>query len=252
MNTVIEIKDITKSFENKQVLKGVSLDIFKGETLVLLGGSGSGKSVLLKCITGLLKPNSGSIKVFSEEITTADEDLLALIRRRTGILFQGGALFDSMNVFDNVAFGVLELNKNISENELENIVKENLELVGLNGIEKLMPSELSGGMRKRVALARAVAIKPEILFYDEPTTGLDPISSRAIGKLIKSLQEKLNVTSIVVTHDIELAFTIADRITFLHNGVLVITGELKEIKECKFSVLCDFIGDFYNINKVFT
>ncbi len=252
MDKIIEIKGLTKSFETNQVLKGVSLDVFKGETLVLLGGSGSGKSVLLKCITGLLKPDSGSVKVFSQEITNADEDLLALIRRRTGILFQGGALFDSMNVFDNVAFGIVELNKSISKNKLADIVKENLELVGLKGIEKLMPAELSGGMRKRVALARAVAIKPEILFYDEPTTGLDPVSSRAIGLLIKSLQTKLNVTSIVVTHDIELAFSIADRITFLHNGVLIITGEIKDIKSCKFPVICEFIGDFYNINKVFS
>jgi phospholipid/cholesterol/gamma-HCH transport system ATP-binding protein len=234
------------------VLKGVSLDVFQGETLVLLGTSGSGKSVLLKCITGLLKPDGGSIKVFLQDITNANEDLLALVRKRTGILFQGGALFDSMSVFDNVAFGVSELNKGILKKDLKKIVKENLKLVGLKGIENLMPSELSGGMRKRVALARAVAIKPEILFYDEPTTGLDPVSSRAIGTLIKSLQTKLNVTSIVVTHDIELAFSIADRITFLHNGVLIITGKIDEIKKCKFPVICEFIGDFYNIEKMFS
>lgn len=249
MEKFIEIKKIYKSFDNNHVLKGIDLDIFRGETLVILGGSGSGKSVLLKCITRLLKIDKGSIKVVGREIRSMRESELENLRKFSGILFQGGALFDSMNVFDNVAFGIREENNKISVNELENIVKYNLKIVGLKDVEKLMPSELSGGMKKRVALARAIATKPDIVFYDEPTTGLDPVNSRSIGKLIVELQNKLSITSIVVTHDIELAFSIADRITFLHNGYLVITGNVEDIKKCKYPVICNFIGDFYNINK---
>lgn len=251
MNKYIELTKVYKSFEENHVLKGIDLDIFKGETLVILGGSGSGKSVLLKCITRLLNIDKGSIKVVGQEIRSMKEVDLENLRKFSGILFQGGALFDSMNVFENVAFGIREENKSISKNEIEEIVKLNLKLVGLKNIEKLMPSELSGGMKKRVALARAIATRPQIIFYDEPTTGLDPVNSRSIGKLIKSLQEKLSITSIVVTHDIELAFSIADRITFLHNGYLIVTGTVEEIKECKYPVICDFVGDFYNIKRNF-
>lgn len=250
MEKFIEINKVYKSFENNHVLKGIDLDIYKGETLVILGGSGSGKSVLLKCITRLMNIDKGSIKVVGREIRSMLESELESLRKFSGILFQGGALFDSMDVFENVAFGIREENKNISKNELSNIVKHNLKLVGLKDIEHLMPSELSGGMKKRVALARAIATKPQVVFYDEPTTGLDPVNSRAIGKLIMELQKKLSITSIVVTHDIELAFTIADRITFLHNGYLIVTGTVKEIKQCKYPVLCNFIGEFYDIKKI--
>jgi len=251
MANFIEINKLYKSFESNHVLKGIDLDILKGETLVILGGSGSGKSVLLKCITRLMKIDKGSIKVVGNEIRSMRESELEALRKFSGILFQGGALFDSMNVFDNVAFGVREKRKKLPKEEVEKIVKHNLDLVGLNDVENLMPSELSGGMKKRVALARAIATRPQIIFYDEPTTGLDPVNSRSIGNLIKTLQKKLSITSIVVTHDIELAFSIADRITFLHNGYLLITGTIEDIKSCKYPVICDFIGDFYNIQKDF-
>ncbi len=243
-NPVVAVTDLHKSFE-LPVLTGVTFQVIPGETLVILGGSGSGKSVLLKCMTGLMKPDSGSVRLLGEEITGLNEQKLLRIRRKTGILFQGGALFDSMSVFDNIAFGFRESIPGIHPVTVSEKVSRMLKLVQLPEAEDKMPAQLSGGMQKRVALARAISLEPDIIFYDEPTTGLDPITARSIGTLITDMQHTLNITSVVVSHDIELAFTIADRIALLKNGRMVFIGTPKEAATCSDSDVCEFLGDFY-------
>ena len=243
--SIIEIQGLHKSFGSNQVLNGVNLDIYKGETLVILGGSGSGKSVLLKCVTGLMTADSGSIRLSGEEIVGRGERELLPLRKTMGILFQGGALFDSMNVFDNIAFGFHEYAKDMAPEKVEAEVMQLLEVVKLPDIRTKMPAELSGGMQKRVALARAVSMKPGIMFYDEPTTGLDPETARSIYRLIKDMEKRLSVTSVVVSHDIELAFTIADRIAFLKDGQMAFVGSMDELRQCTHSGVCSFIGSFY-------
>ncbi|HEX9948740.1 MAG TPA: ABC transporter ATP-binding protein, partial [Thermodesulfobacteriota bacterium] len=212
---IIEIKDLHKSFEGLRVLAGVDLDIRQGETITILGGSGTGKSVLLKLITGLEKPEKGTIKIDKRDITPLTEDEMVPIRRKIGMLFQGAALFDSLSAGENVAYPIRE-HFRLPEEEVQRIVREKLHLVGLDGVEEKMPAELSGGMKKRVGLARAIAIDPEIILYDEPTTGLDPANTQRINQLIVELQRILKVTSIVVTHDLDSAYQVTDRLALLH------------------------------------
>lgn len=236
----IEIKDLYKSFNNLRVLQGLNLTIEKGETLVVIGRSGCGKSVLLKHIIGILKPDSGRIIVDGVDITEIGEDELNEYRKRFGMLFQGGALFDSLNVRENVAFGIEE-HLNLPEEEVSQRVREYLSMVGLEGIENKKPAELSGGMRKRVALARAIAMNPEFILYDEPTTGVDPIMGDIINNLILKLHDQLRVTSIVVTHDMVSAYKIADRIAMLYNGKIIFIGSPEEIKGTNHPIVRQFI-----------
>ena len=222
---MIDIIDLKKSFGPKQVLKDVNLKIEEGKTTCILGGSGSGKSTLIKCLIGLEEVTGGRILVEGKDITKIHSEIkLAAIRRRFGYLFQEGALFDSMSVGDNVAFGLKYL-KDTPEKEYPRIIKEKLALVGLKeDVAKLNPSELSGGMKKRVALARVLAVEPQVILYDEPTTGLDPIMSDIISDLIMDLKAKLGVTSVVITHDMRSAFKIADYIAFLYEGKILMYG----------------------------
>jgi phospholipid/cholesterol/gamma-HCH transport system ATP-binding protein len=222
-SSFISIRDLHKAFGPKRVLRGLSLDVCPGETLVILGGSGSGKSVLLKHINGLLRPDAGHIVVDGHDITALSEEALLAVRRRVGILFQGGALFDSMTVGDNVAFG-LRTQTTLPPAEVAARVRATLEMVDLPGTERLLPAELSGGMRKRAALARAIVLEPAALLYDEPTTGLDPVLAQRIDALIRRLQERLHLTSVVVTHDLHSAFTVGDRFAFLDDGRIRFVG----------------------------
>jgi phospholipid/cholesterol/gamma-HCH transport system ATP-binding protein len=237
---MIEMRDIHKVFDNKHVLRGVNMRVEKGESLVVIGGSGSGKSVLLKHIIGLLKPDSGTVLVKSAELSRLSEDELNEVRKKFGMLFQSAALFDSMKVWENVGFG-LKQHTHMREEEIKEIAINKLKMVGLVGIEDEMPSELSGGMRKRVGLARAIAMEPEILLYDEPTTGLDPIMADAINDLIIKMREKINVTSIAITHDIKSAYKIADTIAMLYNGVIIEKGSPDEIENSSNPVVRQFI-----------
>ena len=225
--TIVEFDNVWKTYARREVLAGVSLKIRKGEVLCVLGPSGTGKSVTIRHINGLEKPDKGDIKVFGESIVHLTEEELSPMRRRVAMLFQGGALFDSMNVEENVAFPLKE-HTDKSPGEIAEIVSEKLLVVGLPGTQRKMPSELSGGMRKRVALARSIALEPEIIMYDEPTTGLDPVTSEKIAQLIADLNARLKITSIAVTHDIVAARTIADRIAFLHQGRFQFVGTFDE------------------------
>jgi phospholipid/cholesterol/gamma-HCH transport system ATP-binding protein len=237
---MIRINNIHKSFLGNRVLRGVNLEIEEGETITIIGGSGCGKSVLLKHIVGLLKPEVGEIEVDGQEITRLGMEELAEVQKKFGMLFQGAALFDSLTVGENIAFG-LRMLTDLEEREIRKRVSEKLSLVGLEGIEQLMPAELSGGMKKRVALARAIAMNPKYILYDEPSTGIDPIMADVINNLILDLQEKLKITSIVVTHDMVTAYKVSDRIAMLYQGRIEEIGTPEEIKETKNSVVRQFI-----------
>jgi phospholipid/cholesterol/gamma-HCH transport system ATP-binding protein len=237
---MIEIVDLHKSFAKKQVLTGVNLTVEKGESMVVIGGSGSGKSVLVKHIIGILAPDAGTIRIDGIDITTLRENALYEIRKKFGMLFQMAALFDSMTVWENVGFSLLR-SKKMTPKEVRAIASEKLRLVGLVGVEEVMPSELSGGMRKRVGLARAIAHEPEILLYDEPTTGLDPIMADAINDLIIEMKQRLKVTSIAITHDMNSAYKIADRIAMLYEGKIVETGTPEEIKNTQNALVRQFV-----------
>lgn len=237
---MIELLDIHKSFDENHVLLGASLKVQRGESMVVIGGSGSGKSVLLKHIIGLLRPDSGSVFVDSADISQLDEDGLNETRKKFGMLFQSAALFDSMSVWENVGFG-LKRHTRMSEPAIKEIVVGKLKTVGLVGVEDKMPSDLSGGMRKRVGLARAIAMEPEIILYDEPTTGLDPIMADVINELIIKMREKLNVTSVAITHDMKSAYKIADTIAMLYNGVIIDRGSPDEIRNTSNPVVRQFI-----------
>ncbi len=237
---MIELRGIHKSFGSNHVLKGVDLKVQKGDSLVVIGGSGSGKSVILKHIIGLLMPDEGQVFIDSADLSGLDEDGLYSIRKRFGMLFQASALFDSMKVWENVGFGLMR-HSGHSEEEIKEIVLQKLRLVGLVGVENRMPSELSGGMRKRVGLARAIAMEPDILLYDEPTTGLDPIMADVIDELIVEMRERLNITSIAITHDMKSAYKIADRIAMLYNGVIISEGTPEEIKNTSDPVVRQFV-----------
>ena len=228
---MIEIKGLKKRFGAKEVLKGIDLHIPKGKTTVILGLSGGGKSTIIKHIVGLLKPDSGEIWVDGEEISQADEEQIRKIRKKVGFLFQSGALFDSMNIFENVAFPLQE-HTNMSKDEIMSRVAERLEMVGLKPSEvlNLYPDELSGGMRKRVGLARTIALNPEIILYDEPTSGLDPITSDLISQMIVQLKERLNVTSVLISHDIKESFKAGDYFAMLYDGKIIETGDDKYFK----------------------
>ncbi|WP_428042491.1 ABC transporter ATP-binding protein [Candidatus Avelusimicrobium fimicolum] len=229
---MIEIKDLKKSFGPKQVLKDINLKIEEGKTTCILGGSGSGKSTLIKCLIGLEEATDGHIWVGGKDITKIHSEIkLAAIRRKFGYLFQEGALFDSMSVGENVTFGLKYLTE-VPESEYPKVIKEKLALVGLKeDVAKLNPSELSGGMKKRVSLARVLAVEPKVILYDEPTTGLDPIMSDIISDLIIGLKAKLGVTSVVITHDMRSAFKIADYIAFLYEGHILMYGTPEEFKK---------------------
>ena len=238
---MIAIKNLYKKFNNAPVLNDLSLDITKGQTCVIIGRSGCGKSVLLKHIVGLLKPDKGKVLVSQKEVAVLDELELSQLRSKISMVFQGGALFDSMNVAENVGFSLIE-HTHISKKELLERVEESLSLVSLGGIGNLMPSELSGGMKKRVALARSICIRPEIILYDEPTTGIDPIAADSINELIRSLHDKLKVTSVVVTHDMKSAYHIADKIAMMYKGKIILEGAPKDIRESKNPVVHQFIN----------
>jgi phospholipid/cholesterol/gamma-HCH transport system ATP-binding protein len=239
---MIEIKNLKKSFGENHVLKGVNLNIERGQTTVIIGSSGCGKSVLLKHIIGLLKPDSGEIWIDGEEITTMKDKDLYRIRNKFGFLFQGAALFDSMTVGENVGLGLSE-NTNRPQENINKIVSEKLELVDLKGTENMKPAELSGGMKKRVGLARALACNPQFILYDEPTTGLDPVTSDSIDELIDSLakNEKLKVTSIVVTHDIFSVYGVADRVAMMYDGVIHFEGTPEELTQTKDKIVREFL-----------
>lgn len=228
---VIIIQDLHKSFDTTPVLQGLSLSLKKEENLVVLGKSGTGKSVLIKCIVRLLNADSGSIKVLDEEVTIADSENLNKIRRKIGFLFQGGALYDSMTVRENLEFPLRRMFKDLSKKEVNNKVIEALENVGLPDSLHKMPSELSGGMRKRISLARTIIVDPAIILYDEPTTGLDPVTSHEISLLINDIQKKYKTASIIITHDIECAKTVANRIIMLQDGKVYKEGILSEFEK---------------------
>jgi len=238
---MIEIIDVHKSFGGNKVLQGVNLKINEGETLAIIGRSGCGKSVLLKHIVGLLFPDSGTIKIEGKDLNNVSTSELYSIRRSFGFLFQGAALFDSMTVEENIGLPIVENNTSFSLKELEKNIEEKLELVGLPGIQKLKPAELSGGMKKRVGLARALITNPKYILYDEPTTGLDPIMSDSIDDLIKDLNEKINVTSIVVTHDMFSVKNVADKIAMMHEGKIYFEGSPEAIINSTDQVINNFI-----------
>jgi phospholipid/cholesterol/gamma-HCH transport system ATP-binding protein len=237
---MIRIVDLHKAFGPNKVLRGVNLTVGKGETMVVIGQSGSGKSVLLKLMIGLLRPDAGKIYVDGEEITGLKDEALQRITRKFGLLFQGAALFDSMTVAENVRFG-LERHTQCSAAEMNKLVAESLARVGLSGVENLMPHQLSGGMKKRVGLARAIAYRPEIMLYDEPSTGIDPIRADAINELINKLKIEMSVTSVVITHDMASSYKVADRIAMLYEGRIIEEGTPDEIKRSQNPVVQQFI-----------
>ncbi len=236
----VEFAGVWKAYGPKQVLRGASLQVFRGEVLVILGGSGTGKSVTLRHMLGLEPPDQGRVIVEEEDVTDLPEEELYRVRKKFGMLFQSAALFDSMTVFENVAFPLRE-HTQLSEEEIARAVREKLELVNLPGTEQLMPVDLSGGMRKRVGLARSIILDPKVILYDEPTTGLDPITAQTINELIIDLQAKLNVTSVVVTHDIHSAFSVGDRIAFLSQGVFEWVGSINEARDADHPKLREFL-----------
>ncbi len=239
----IEIIDLHKSFKTQKVLRGLNLKIKKGELFVLLGSSGAGKSVLLKHISGLLKPDKGKIVVLDKEISSMTEKELLKFRTKIGIVFQGGGLFNSLTVYDNVAFPLRELGL-ISEDEIRKIVMNNLKKLKVDEFIDKMPSELSGGMIKRVALARCLCLNSEIILYDEPTAGLDPILSNDVDNIIKYFNREFKKTSLVVTHDLESAFFLADRIGVLYEGELIFVGTKEEFKKNSHPFIKDFLARY--------
>jgi phospholipid/cholesterol/gamma-HCH transport system ATP-binding protein len=226
---LIEFEHVRKAFGPKKVYEDLSLQIHRGEALTIIGGSGMGKSVMLKLLIGLLRTDGGVIRFDGQEIQALPERQYTDVRRRIGMIFQGAALFDSLSVFENVAYGLRE-HLRLPEDQIRERVAKSLADVGLPGTEKAMPADLSGGMRKRVGIARAVAVRPEVLLYDEPTTGLDPISTERINALISETRKLYDVTSVVVTHDMASAFQISDRIAMVHKGFVIFTGTPEEMK----------------------
>jgi len=238
---IIEFRDVWKRFGPNVIYEGLDLDVYAGETLTIIGGSGTGKSVMLKCLIGLMRPDRGTIHAFGEEVTSLPERQLQSLRKRIGMLFQGAALFDSLSVARNIAFPLIEAGER-DEQVIAERVAETLELVGLPGIEEMPPADLSGGMQKRVGLARAIAVRPDVILYDEPTTGLDPTNVHRINRLIRSLQQKLQVTSIVVTHDMDSAFEVSDRFAMLHDHRIEWTGPVAEARHSQNATVSAFIA----------
>lgn len=243
---IIEFIDVHKSFNSNYVLKGINLGIKKGENLCILGGSGSGKTVILKELCGLINVDKGKILIEGEDLTALNEDETIRVRKKIGMLFQGSALFDSLDVYENIAFPIRQ-NFNYSEDKIKSIVQENLNITGLGEIEDKYPSDLSGGMKKRVALARALAMKPKILLYDEPTTGLDPTNIKRINQLIRDMQAKFGITAIIITHDIiSSAFEVSDKIAFLYEGKIIFCGSVEQTRNTQIKELKDFIEGKFN------
>ena len=241
-NGILAVKDITKKFGSNVVLDDVSLTIEEGKTTVVIGPSGCGKTVLIKHLIVLLRPSSGEVYFRKQRIDNLDENELNGVRRHFGFLFQGGALFDSLNVFENIIFPIRQHHKITDWREIEEFVKAKLAVVGLDGFQNYYPANLSGGQRKRVALARAIALNPEVILYDEPTTGLDPIRADVINELILKLKRELGITSVVVTHDMTSVYKIADRIVMLHNGKIVADGSADYIRNHPHPVVQQFIN----------
>ena len=240
MEPMIELKNVSMAFKERRILDNLSLQVQPGEILVVIGPSGAGKSTLLRLMIGLLKPTAGEIWVDGHEISRLDEDELNLIRRNMGMVFQYSALFDSMTVGDNVAFGIRQ-HTAMPEDQILRVIRRTLRMVGLMGKENVMPSELSGGMKKRVSLARAIAGSPKIVLYDEPTSGLDPVMSSTINRLIMSTRRILGVTAVVVTHDMDSAFTIADRIAMMYDEKIIEVGTPDELRQSSNPLVQQFI-----------
>lgn len=240
MENIIEIVGLKKSFGQKEVLKGIYLNVAKGENVVVLGKSGEGKSVMIKCVIGMIEPDEGSIKIFGKEIIGLDDHQLKEIRMKVGFLFQSGALYDSMTVRENLSFSLSRVLKISDESEMESLSVEVLAAVGLSEAIDKMPSDLSGGMRKRLALARTLIVKPEIILYDEPTTGLDTITSKEISQLMLEVQKKYQTTSIIITHDISCAALTANRIIILNKGVSIAEGSFDELSCSKDAFIQSF------------
>ncbi len=244
IENLISVKNLHIAFGDKVILKSIDLDVRKGETLAIIGPSGSGKSTILKVLIGLLKPTSGQVFIKGEEVTDFTEKQWNNLRKNMGMVFQYSALFDFLDVGENIAFG-LRKNKNLTEEEINSKVDSLLDLIGLEDAKNLYPVELSGGMKKRVGLARAIAVDPEIVLYDEPTAGLDPIRTMNISKLMKTTQEKFGVTSLLVTHDMASTFYVADRIAMLHEGEILYIGTPEEFKTSDNPIIREFIyGEF--------
>lgn len=238
---VIKAENVYRKFGDRAILNGVDLEIYKGETFVIMGGSGCGKSTFLRHLIGALKPDAGKVYLLGKDLSAVNEDEMDALKKKIGMCFQASALFDSMTVGDNVSLPLREHTK-LDKSVIDIVVKMKLELVGLRGFEDLMPSQLSGGMRKRVGLARAIVMDPEIVFYDEPTAGLDPIVAGVIDKLILDLSKKLAITSIVVTHDMKSVFSISDRVAMLYEGRVLEVGTSDEIKKSKNPMVQQFIS----------
>jgi phospholipid/cholesterol/gamma-HCH transport system ATP-binding protein len=247
---IIRFRDVRKAFGDKVIYRGLNLDVYAGETLTIMGGSGVGKSVMLKLLIRLLESDHGSITFHGEEITRMREAQIEVVRQRIAMLFQGAALFDSISVGENVAYGLHEhFRRTMTEKQIRERVHWALSLVGLPGIELMRPSDLSGGMKKRVGLARAIATQPEVLLYDEPTTGLDPINTARINHLINGLKAALNVTSIVVTHDMTSAFSISDRMAMVYRGEIILQGTPDQFKASTDPRVRDFITGTAPVNE---
>jgi phospholipid/cholesterol/gamma-HCH transport system ATP-binding protein len=241
-DVLIRFRGITKAFGPKIVFAGLDLDVNRGEVLTVVGGSGVGKSVMLKLLIGLMKPDAGRITVEGQDVTQCDERALSEVRQRIAMLFQGGALFDSLSVGENVAYGLEEhFRYRMTSADIRTRVAWALGLVDLPGIEEMRTADLSGGMRKRVGLARAIAVQPAVVLYDEPTTGLDPINTARVNHLILGLQRKLNITSIVVTHDMKSAFAISHQIAMIHRGRVIVHGSVEEFRRSTDQRVNDFI-----------
>lgn len=247
---IIQFRNVKKAFGEKVIYRDLNLVVYPGETLTIMGGSGAGKSVMLKLLIRLLEPDGGSILFHGDEITTMTEVRIGLVRRRIAMLFQGAALFDSISVGENVAYGLHEHYRNeMTAPQIAERVDWALSLVGLPGIEAMRPADLSGGMKKRVGLARAIAVQPEVLLYDEPTTGLDPINTARINHLINGLKGALKVTSMVVTHDMKSAFSISDRMAMVYKGEIIATGTPEEFQGSKDPRVADFISGNAPVNE---
>lgn len=240
---VISIKGLKKSFGSKTVLKDINLEVKRGENVVVLGRSGQGKSVTIQCIVGMLTPDEGTLKVLGSEVSEMNEKELKELRTKTGFLFQGGALYDSMTVRENLEFPLTRVLKISDQSELDARVEEVLEGVGLVDAADKLPADLSGGMRKRIGLARTLIVKPEIMLYDEPTTGLDPITSREISELVLDMQKKYKTTSIIITHDMECARITADRVVIMEDGVFIAEGSFEELQRSQNKTVKDFFKD---------
>jgi len=241
-DAVIEINQLAKSFGSQQVLIDISLKLYEGENLVVLGKSGTGKSVLIKCIVGLLSSYSGSIKVFNQDISTLKNHEMDDLRKKIGFLFQSGALYDSMTVKQNLEFPLRRIKKDLNEKQIKDKVHEVLENVGLTESLEKMPSQLSGGMRKRISLARSIIVDPQIMLYDEPTTGLDPVTSDEISSLINEVQKKYKTSSIIITHDIKCALNTANRIIMLKEGVVYMDGSVSDFQKSKDADILSFFN----------